>query len=77
MTGCAGVADAGALVPASAIQKNDLVWSSRGPGRAPSWNRVVAADAQTVTFVNGARVTREWFGGMVPVFRPRVILGGP
>jgi hypothetical protein len=59
------------------VRLNDLVLSVRTPGHPPSWNRVVATDETTVTFVNGARVTKTWLGSRVTVFRPRVILGGP
>lgn len=70
------VAGAGFQATGADVRKNDLVWSVRTPGFAPSWNRVVATDAATVTFANGARVTRAWLGGVVTLFRPRVILGG-
>lgn len=58
------------------VRRNDLLLSVRLPGHPPSWNRVVAVNETTVTFVNGARVTKTWLGSHVMVFRPRVILGG-
>lgn len=55
------------------VRRNDLLLAVRTPGHPPSWNRVVATDETTVTFVNGARVAKTWLGALVTVFRPRVV----
>lgn len=75
-TNCGATFSDGELVSVADLKRNDLLLSVREPGHPPSWNRVIATDEMTVTFGNGARVTKTWLGSRVTVFRPRVILGG-
>lgn len=75
-TNCGALPVHGEQIETKDVRRNDLMLSVRLPGHPPSWNRVVATDETTVTFVNGARVTKIRLGSRVTVFRPRVILGG-
>jgi len=63
----------GEVVDVDELKRNDLLFSARTPGFRPSWNRIIATDADTVTFVNGARVTKKWLGSTITVFRPTVV----
>ena len=73
-TKCGALWVHGEQVETKDVRRNDLLLSVRLPGHAPSWNRVVATDETTVTFVNSARVLKTWLGSHVTVFRPRVVV---